>query len=189
MHSGPLHGRRPIKPKNRSSERAVRLKAVQPAQSEGVRVRLNQPTPVCQLSCRCSCHASSKCSTPTIVDRIVDQLFVHYAGLPLLNKKCDMSGCQKSQTPHMNIEYWFPLGIFNPQILRIQADIQSHPSPQFSLSTFRRVPDSAQCVTYALTGNIDGLKDLFNRGLASPKNVSSTRGYSVLRVTLWLAAS
>ena len=49
----------------------------------------------------------------------------------------------------------------------------------------RRVPDSAACVNFALTGNIDGLKDLFKRGLASPKDVSSTRGYSILRVSPW----
>ncbi|KAL8647736.1 MAG: hypothetical protein Q9226_006311 [Calogaya cf. arnoldii] len=49
----------------------------------------------------------------------------------------------------------------------------------------RRVPDSAPCVKFALDGNIDGLKDLFKRGLASPKDVSSTRGYSILRWALY----
>ncbi len=52
-----------------------------------------------------------------------------------------------------------------------------------SLSTLRRVPDSAQSVNFALNGNIEGLKDLFIRGLASPRDVSTTRGYSVLRVS------
>lgn len=36
-------------------------------------------------------------------------------------------------------------------------------------------------VNFALNGNIDGLKDLFKKGLASPQDVSTTRGYSVLR--------
>ena len=54
--------------------------------------------------------------------------------------------------------------------------------PQFSLRSLRRVPDSAQCVHYATQGNIEGLRDLFGRGLASPWDVSSTRGYTLSRV-------
>ena len=55
--------------------------------------------------------------------------------------------------------------------------------PQVSLKSLRRVPDSAQCVHYAMNGNTEGLKDLFNRGLASPWDVSSTRGYTLSRVS------
>ena len=57
-----------------------------------------------------------------------------------------------------------------------------------SLSTLRRVPDSAPCVTFALNGDIEGLKELFARGLVSPRDVSTTLGYSILRVsraTVW----
>ncbi|KAI4280845.1 MAG: hypothetical protein L6R38_004121 [Xanthoria sp. 2 TBL-2021] len=83
------------------------------------------------------------------------------------------------------MEYWFPLGLFWSQIVRLQLGYQSHLGPQVSLSMLRRVPDSAPCVKFALDGNIDGLKDLFKRGLASPKDVSSTRGYSILRWALY----
>lgn len=57
--------------------------------------------------------------------------------------------------------------------------------PQFQLKTLRRVPDSAPCVNFALEGNTQALKDLFVRGLASPQDVSSTRGYSLLRWALY----
>lgn len=169
--------------RRRSSETALRLKAIQPARSEGVRIRLNQYASTCQFDCRCVCHTSKRSSTPAIVDRVLGQLFVGYAGIPLLNDKCDASECQKSQIPYINLEYWFPLGLFWSQIVRLQVGYQTHLGPQMSLSMLRRIPDSAQCVNFALTGNIDGLKDLFKRGLASPKDVSSTRGYSLLRVS------
>ncbi|KAL8731970.1 MAG: hypothetical protein Q9166_003102 [cf. Caloplaca sp. 2 TL-2023] len=126
----------------------------------------------------------NRSSTPAVVDRVLGQLFVGYAGIPILNDKCDVSGCDKSQVPHFNVEYWFPLGLFWSQIVRLQVGYQSHLGPQASLSMLRRIPDSAPCVNFALNGNIDGLKDLFKRGLASPKDVSSTRGYSILRVSL-----
>ncbi|KGO77701.1 hypothetical protein PITC_010650 [Penicillium italicum] len=44
---------------------------------------------------------------------------------------------------------------------------------------------TAQCVSFALNGDIDGLKYLFKNGLASPRDVSTTRGYSVLRWALY----
>ncbi|KAI9652293.1 MAG: hypothetical protein M1831_007079 [Alyxoria varia] len=79
------------------------------------------------------------------------------------------------------LEYWFPLSFVWSQILRFQLAYNPNIGPRFELSTLRRVPDSASCVHLALSGDIEGLKDLFNRGLASPRDVSSTRGYSLLR--------
>ncbi|KAI9766861.1 MAG: hypothetical protein M1839_004748 [Geoglossum umbratile] len=55
----------------------------------------------------------------------------------------------------------------------------------FQLDTLRRVSDTAQCVNFALNGNIEGLKYLFSHGLAPPRDVSTTRGYSLLRWALY----
>jgi hypothetical protein len=56
------------------------------------------------------------------------------------------------------------------------------PRPQFQLTTQRRVPDTTKSIVFALNGNIDGLRDLFSRGLASPWDVSDSRGFSLMRV-------
>ena len=93
------------------------------------------------------------------------------------------------QVPHVSLDYWFPLGFFWSHIVRFQVDYQENIGPQMSLRTLRRIPDSAQCVNFALNGNIDGLKDLFARGLAPPRDVSSSRGYPILRVSQSLAAT
>lgn len=186
MQFGSVYGALPPNGRRRSSDTALRLKALQPARSEGVRIRLKQYASSCQFDCRCTCHTSKRSTSPAIMDRVLGQLFIAYAGVPLLNDKCDASECEKSQIPYINLEYWFPLGVFWAQIVRLQVGYQSHLGPQISLSMLRRVPDSAECVNFALTGNINGLKDLFKQGLASPRDVSSTRGYSVLRVSSWL---
>lgn len=110
-------------------------------------------------------------------------LLVTYAGLSLLSAKCDGEECSKSQVPRISLEYWFPLGFFWSQIVRLQIDYQANVGPRMSLCILRRIPDSAQGVNFALNGNIDGLKDLFIRGLASLWDVSSTRDYSLLRVS------
>ena len=158
--------------------------------SEGVRVRLNRYTTTCPVACNCICHATAKASTPTMIDRVLGQLFVDYAGLPFLNARCDLEGCTKSQSPCISLEYWFPLGYFWSQIFRLQVAYQTSFGPHVSLRTLRRVPDTALSIKYALTGNIEGLKALFTRGLASPVDVCNTRGYSLLSVSMpWYSAS
>lgn len=152
--------------------------------SEDVGVRVTQYG-ACRPGCSCICHVQRKSSTPRLVDRVFGQLFVGYAGLPLVNAKCNTSSCEKNQAAHVSVEYWFPLGFVWSKIVRLQMTYQPHMGPQFELNTLRRVPDSAQCVNFALNGNIDGLKDLFKRGQASPRDVSTTRGYSVLRWAMY----
>lgn len=152
--------------------------------SEDLGMRLTQYG-VCRPGCPCRCHVQTRSSTPGLIDRVFGQLFVGYAGLPLVNAKCDTDSCEKNQAAQVSVEYWFPLGFVWSKILRLQMTYQPHIGPQFELSTLRRVPDSAQCVNFALKGNIDGLKYLFKKGLASPRDVSTTRGYSVLRWAMY----
>ena len=152
--------------------------------SEGLRIRLRRRISNCPVGCNCICHVARKASTPAIVDRIIGQLFVGYAGMPFLTAKCDAEGCRKSQSPWISLEYRFPLGYFWSQIFRLQVAYQSNLGPQISLKTLRRVPDTALSIKYALTGNIEGLQTLFARGLASPMDVDSSRGYSLLSVSM-----
>ncbi len=93
----------------------------------------------------------------------------HQAPRPL-NQKSVQPGCPEQQS----LRPWKPLQ---------QRDHRLVPAgPQLQLATQRRVADSAQSIAFALTGNIDGLKDLFSRGLASPRDVSDSRGFSLMRV-------
>ena len=166
------------------SQELPAIKDISNPRSEGVRVRLRGQTSNCPLGCNCICHVTRKASTPAMVDRVLGQLFVGYASLPFLTAKCDAEGCRKSKSPWISLEYWLPLGYFWSQIFHLQVTYQSNIGPKVSLSTLRRVPDSALCIKYALTGNIEGLRTLFTRGLASPMDVCSTRGYSLLRVSI-----
>lgn len=152
-----------------------------PTRNDAFAVRVNQYNS-CRPGCSCVCHIEKRSSTPGVVDRVLGQVFLGYTGLPGLRQKCNINTCEKSQSPNMSFEYWFPLGFVWSQIVRLRLTYESNLGPHFELSTLRRVPDSAPCITFALNGNIEALKDLFKRGLASPRDVSSTRGYSVLRV-------
>lgn len=150
------------------------------ARTDSVAIRVAQYTATCRPGCLCACHSQKKSYTPAMFERVVGKLFVGYAGLPMFNPKCSLPECEKAQPARLSMEYWFPMS-FISQIVRFQIAMEST-GPQIALNILRRVPDTAQGVGFTQAGNIDGLKDLFRRGLASPRDVSSTRGYSLLRV-------
>lgn len=177
--------RRP--PKVRRQPRSQNSKSLQrkntTSKTEGVAINVSQYAPACPTTCVCSCHTQVKAPAPAFINRVLGQLFVGTAGVPFLSTKCDYHVCKSSLAPRVTVEYWFPLHVFWSQIVRLQVGYNASMGPQFSLRSLRRVPDSAQCVHYAMHGNIEGLKDLFGRGLASPWDVSSTRGYTLSRVS------
>ena len=139
----------------------------------------------CPFSCPCCCHTQRRASTPTFIDGWLGRLSVQYTGMPKLTTPCNHPGCQLSQPPRINVEYWFPLGLLWSQIVRLRMGYEPNIGPQLQLALLRRVPDHAAAVDYAVKGNTEGLKDLFRRGLASPRDVSSTRGYTLLRWAMY----
>ena len=181
---GSSYGRRPSYSRPNVVSRQPTQHETQKKSSEDIGLRVAHYTE-CSTACACRCHSQKRSSTAGLFDRVLGQLFFRYAGLPILNEKCDTETCERQQAARLSVEYWFPLGVVWSTIVQLQLRYRPNIGPQFELSTLRRVPDSARCVNYALTGNIDGLKDLFKRGLASPRDVSSTRGYSVPRWAMY----
>lgn len=78
-------------------------------------------------------------------------------------------------------------GVRSPRYLyQIQAMETVDYSPLglgLQLVVERRVPDTAESIRYAMEGDIDGLKRLFCEGLASPRDLSDSRGFSLIRVS------
>ncbi|KAJ6190496.1 hypothetical protein N7519_000517 [Penicillium mononematosum] len=165
-----------------SSEKNVALAT---PTSEGIGIRVAPFSVTCRSGCPCSCHSHQKATSPTLVNRVFGQLFVGYAGLPYFSPKCNTHACSKSRARQVSLEYWFPFTSLSSAIVRLQVGYQPNVGTMLHLDTIRRVPDTAQCVSFALNGNIDGLKYLFSKGLASPRDVSTSRGYSVLRWALY----
>ena len=152
------------------------------SRTNAIGLRVKQYSFACRADCSCSCHNVRRSSSPKSVNLLLGQLFASYAGLPVLSDPCDMETCEKKQTPSISVEYWFPAGFAWSRIVRLQLAYDTSVGPSLQLSALRRVSDTAQCVTLTLKGDIDGLKRLFSEGLASPRDVSTTRGYSLLRV-------
>lgn len=153
--------------------------------SEGIGVRVAPFIVTCGPKCICACHREKKSATPAFLDQVVGRLFVGYSGIPAFSPRCTLDTCQKSRASQVSLEYWFPIGFWSSTIVRMQVGYQPNVGSLLQLDTLRRVPDTAQCVNFALNGDIEGLKYLFTHGLASPRDISTTRGYSVLRWALY----
>ena len=148
----------------------------------GVRIRaLSYDRVTCQAWCRCTCHTERSLASSGTGENILGRLFVGYTGLPVISKSCNYISCRRRETASVSIEYWFPPRFLH-HVVRLNIAFQSTAGLQLQLRTLRRVPDSAECIRFALTGNIDGMRALFVKGLASPEDVSITRGYSIIRV-------
>lgn len=169
-------------PRSTTSTNPIQRK---PENSEGLGFRVTPCLVVCRRGCRCACHVQKKSNTPAVLNRVLGQLFVGYVGLPALSSKCNIDGCQRSRSSQVTLEYWFPWAFFSSTIMRMQIGYQPNIGTLMQLDTLRRVPDTSQCVNFALQGDIEGLKYLFSHSLASPRDVSTTRGYSVLRWALY----
>jgi len=83
---------------------------------------------------------------------------------------------------HARITYWAPAWL-SPMILDISLVSSLTTPPMLSLRNRRRVPDSALAVSLTISGNLSRLETLFAEGLASPWDVTTTRGYSLLMVS------
>jgi hypothetical protein len=55
--------------------------------------------------------------------------------------------------------------------------------PGVSLSMPRVIPDNAPVLTFAVQGNLDGIKSLFSKGVASPYDVALSNGRTALHVS------
>ena len=102
---GPFYSRQSSYMKER--QRTERGKQKEGGESIGVHITSYT---ACHSGCICACHLETRSATPGFVDRVLGQVFIGYAGLPIIGRKCNTATCLKSQTPSINIEYWFPLG-------------------------------------------------------------------------------
>ncbi|TGJ79061.1 hypothetical protein E0Z10_g9705 [Xylaria hypoxylon] len=173
-----------VRPEPKRPLPQARQDFLNPVEMNDMGVRVTPYIISCRAGCPCSCHLQRRSSTPHLLSSLLGRLTIGTAGVPALNAKCDDDTCRGSPIRQVNLEYWFPLGFWST-IIRMQVTYGLNMGPTLNLETLRRVPDSAMSVNFAVDGNIEGLKHLFRQGRSSPRDVSTTRGYSLLRWALY----
>jgi hypothetical protein len=137
---------------------------------------------LCGPACRCSCHSERRRRTPQFLNRLMGSLFLGYTGVPVFPHPCDDSLCAQRSFPSAHLTYFFPEWFFR-RMLTLAMAFDPVGGPQVALRMPRILPDTAKIFHLATSGDIDAIKAMFKTGQASPFDVSSSFGYSVLHVS------
>jgi len=136
----------------------------------------------CRPGCCCSCHKRQHFQSPSFLNQLIGTLFVGYSGIPILTPECNEYSCQRRATPSTQIAYCFPTWFWKRQ-LSLSILFTPLDGPIMSLKFPRLVSPSSKIFDYAFTGNVAGMKVLFQQGLASPNDVRFDCSVSALQVS------
>jgi hypothetical protein len=124
----------------------------------------------CEGWCSCLCHRPRYVQTPQSLDFLLGSLFMGYSGLPAQSQSCSERSCRQQSIPTVKVTYHFPQWLLG-RAIQFALSISHMKGPELILRTLRVIPANSPIITYAVKGNLDGIKSLFNKGLASPFDV------------------
>ena len=124
----------------------------------------------CSYRCECSCHTYRRMQSPLFLRSALGMLFTGYSGYPHdILGQCNTPTCQGSTGFHVSVTYVFPLW-FVRKAISISLVRDSFDRISGSLSV--RLPTSPDSDVFRLAdmNDVDGLKRLFSKGLATPND-------------------
>lgn len=145
-------------------------------------------TSTCKASCCCNCHRRTMLSTPAFLSGLIGSLLVGYIGLPFPPRPCNERTCQGHQHGSAQLTYLFPRWLV-PRLISVTYSQKA--GIGVVLKAPRIISDDALVLRYAAIGDIENMKLLFSKGLASPHDVGASYGMTplhvsyALRITSW----
>ena len=135
----------------------------------------------CVMHCRCVCHDTRVFKSPSKLKDALGILFVGYSGYPLRTlQRCTELSCVSQSVFRVYVHYVFPAW-FLFKALMIAFNDFACGTINAALIVRRIVPRSSEIFRLVQLGDVDGVKELFRSGLASP-NDSGSSGDTILRV-------
>ena len=136
----------------------------------------------CPAHCRCTCHHEQRFTSSRWLHGALGILFVGYSGYPLgILQRCTNISCQARRALKISVHYIFPAWFLTRSIKMCLINTSLN-EIHASLQTKRLVPAGAEVFRLTETDDVDGLKDLFSRGLASPNDIMYQTGQSLVSV-------
>lgn len=136
---------------------------------------------LCSPNCRCSCHVQSVFRTPQLLQQITGYLLLGYSGSHILQQQC-IPSCLRNNAKSIQMIYFFPRWFVSRAI---SVSLANTISPTFSIKFRRVVPEASQLFSLSKFGDVDGIKSLFDNGLASPDDVHIRGGWTALHVKIF----
>lgn len=134
----------------------------------------------CNQECQCTCHFSQQKQTARASSLIFGTVHLTYNKGDSIGA-CNAFGCKSRLPVSLSVGYYFPRWLLN-RAIHVSIDNSLAGSFRMVLQVPRICSDASTIFHLATAGDIRGMKMLFDRRLASPHDVSSSFGYSVLHV-------
>lgn len=135
----------------------------------------------CYGQCCCCCHARQRTRSPSTLDGVLGILFMGYTGFPISLPTCNIRTCRSQRGFSAQLTYYFPWW-FVARAVVTSLSLGKPQGPEFTLRMPRVVPETAPIFSLVRAGNIDGIKYLFQNGLASPFDIGGAMGATPLHV-------
>ena len=133
-------------------------------------------------ACNCACHTMIRIRTPSMLQRAFGSLLIKSSGL-YGSPACSEFSCNCRPNTRINVSYRFPEWLLC-RVVSSAILVNKLSGPQLSLTTPRIVSYTSDIFLHAMSGNIEGIVTLFEKGLAAPSDVNNLWGYSALHVSL-----
>ena len=135
----------------------------------------------CAGWCSCACHGLTYYQSPQSLDSILGMLFMGHSGVSFKKRPCNEPSCRMQSIPTFRLNFFFPQWMMS-RVLQFVIQLSYMKGPELVLRVPRVVPDNAPALFYAVQGDIEGIKSLFSKGLASPYDVALDSGRTALHV-------
>ena len=138
--------------------------------------------PLCHEWCNCRCHSTRHFRSPGLLARLVGALFVGYSGSPGVFQMCSIKSCKARSNFRASIAYMFPPWIIHNILISVL--VRTSTNRIMTSLTIRNILSVDTAVFhYAINGNTDGLRRLFDSRLARPNDIQEGYGADALSVS------
>lgn len=136
---------------------------------------------VCPPDCPCRCHAGTVYNTPQLLQNAIGRLFLGYTGTPAARQNC-LPSCRQRDNEGFQMTYFFPKWFLQRAVsLSMMSGLLG--SPSLNLKIRRLVPEMSHLFALSRYGDVEGLRSLFMKRLASPDDVHIRGGWTALHVS------
>lgn len=160
------------------------IKAVHATTTSTLSIQLCQRRK-CIPCCKCDCHASSSWRSPSYLDAFMGALVFSYSGFAPLTPKCNEPLCRGNMANYVHTKYCFP-NWFLERAVYMLAVTTDFGGPMLGLTVRRRTPYRRPNSIFqmAVVGNVEGIRELLEKRLASPNDVDTDFGETPLWVSI-----
>ena len=137
-------------------------------------------TRLCPSDCQCHCHSKSVFSTPSILQQVTGRLFLGYSGKIAVQSTC-VESCRRRDGDTFKMTFFFPKWFLQRAVL-ISLVNTCFGATNLNIKICRVVPEMSKLFPMSRYGYVEGLKQLFIDGLASPDDVHIRGGWTSLHV-------